>query len=173
MIAVAIAVVALVIAFVVPGPAGPAGATGPRGPAGPGSLVATNSTTQVPQQVLVSGCNNFVGADVSITVPGAGRVVVWATVRFSLSHTTGSTDLIWIFLKTSTSDCTLTDGTTTLRFNSAELTQVYFETTTVMDSFNATAGTHTYYVNAEMVLGSLDSSDFLESAYLVAVFYPT
>lgn len=182
--AIGLAVLAIVIALAVPGPVGPTGPAGSNGsdgaqgppggsgPRGPGSLVATNSTTAVPQQQFAAGCNHFAGADVSINATGAGRIVVWATVRFSLSHTAGATDLVWFFLKNTTTSCALTDATTELRYNSQEPTQVYFQTTTIIDSFNVgSAGTYKFYVNAQMVSGSLNANDYLEAAFLAAVFY--
>ena len=182
--AIGLAVLAIVVAFAVPGPAGltgPAGGNGadgaqglpgPTGPRGPGSIVATNSTTAVPQQQFGAGCNHFNGADVAINATGAGRIVLWGTVRFSLSHTNGATDLVWFFLTNTTTSCSLTDATTVLRYNSQEPTQVYFETTTIIDSFSVgSAGTYKFYVNAQMVSGSLNANDYLESAFLVAVFY--
>lgn len=185
--AIVLAVVAIAIGYAIPGPAGPAGPTGPGGatgpqgpqgppgdpgPRGPGSLAATNSTTAVPVQTFAPGCNNFVGAAVSINATGPGTIVVWANVRFSLSHSTGATDLVWFFVKNSTTSCAFTASTTSLRYNSAEPTQVYAETTTVIDSFSISgAGLYTFYVNAQMASGSLNANDYLEAAFLVAVFH--
>jgi len=156
------------------GPSGPQGPIGPTGPSGPGSIVATTTLRVTPGSIqILTTCTNFAGAEVTITVPGPGTIVVYSTFEFSLSHVTGTTDLLWVSISTDPADCTLVDHTTSLRFNAAEPTQTYFWTGFVMSPVAVGAGMFTFYVNARMVQGASDGGDFLESAATVAVFYPS
>src|SRR3990170_2589514 len=121
-VAVILAVLALVMSLVIPGPVGvkgdagapgatgpigptgangaqgPAGATGPAGPAGPagpqGPPGPGTIMTSSGSPLLLSTIGGACteGWNVSITVPSNGTVVVSGVARLRISHTTGTED---------------------------------------------------------------------------------
>lgn len=156
------------------GPAGATGATGPQGPAGPGTLMtSTTNAALVPFDLAMFSCTNYAGSAITITVPGPGTVVVTSEVRLSIEHTAGTEDLPRVFLGTSTMDCTVDDWRSFDTIASNDATASYFITLFVHEPFAiSAAGTFTFYVNGNMFVGASPSDAFYGSG-TIAVFYPS
>lgn len=183
MAALALAVVALIVALVIPGPVGPAGtngsngatgATGPQGPQGPagaGTLMATNATNA--EVTIGSACTTYASAEVTITVPRAGRVVISANVMLDLSHTLGTRDVAFVVVQNNTASCP-DDPYLGIMVVQANLpADTYWQSIPVMKNYTlGSAGTYTFYVNGRMTAGA-DPGDLFWYANLVAVFYPS
>jgi len=158
LIAVIISVVALVVAFIAPGLLGPRNIMAQHSVGGPVTIGST--------------CTHYPGAEVSITVPGAGTVEVSATVGVGISHVTGVSDFADIVLATSTTDCTVNNYTAFVSVPYTLPTDPYHYTTVpLLRPFSVdAAGTLTFYVNGIMSSGA-DSGDRFDSASIVAVYY--
>jgi hypothetical protein len=184
-----IAVVALIMPFIVPGPVGPEGPQGipgddgedgekgdegdpgPQGPAGPGSLIEVDITsTNVP---LTDTCAQLTGAEVTINVPGAGIIMITAQVDLDIVHVMGTADYWRLVLSNNPGDCLApewrNDGSIASTWDSeavavhASLTRTYSV---------PGPGTAIIYLNGYMLSGS-GNGDELDNANLVAVFYPS
>ena len=155
-IAIIISIIALIAAIFVPGPK---------------SIMAQNSVGG--PEPIGGTCTHYPGAEVSITVPGAGTVVVAATVGVGINHTAGISDEARIVIATSTTECTITDSTAFVSVPFTLPTDPYHYTTVpILHSFSVSgSGTVTFYVNGVMALGA-DSGDRFDSASLVAVYNP-
>ncbi len=183
--AIALAVVALVISVAVPGPTGPAGANGangtdgatgpqgpigPTGPAGPGTLMATNETGA--KVSIGSACTTYTSAEVSITVPSAGEIVITASVMLDLSHTSGTRDIAFVVIQNNTSSCPDDPYLGIMVVQSTLPTDTYWQSVSVQKNYTVSAaGTYTFYVNGRMTSGQ-NAADQFWYANLVAVFYP-
>jgi len=180
--ALALAVVALVVGFAIPGPTGPAGANGangatgatgaqgPQGPAGAGTLMTTNSTANA--VVLAATCTQYTGAEISITVPRAGQVVINANVMLDIQHTTGTRDVAYVVVQNNTSACPDDPYLGIMVVQSGLPTDTYWNSIAVMNNYTVSAaGTYTFYVNGRMAAGA-SATDQFWYANLVAVFYP-
>lgn len=172
-VAVLLAAAALVVAFAVPGPMGPGGATGatggtgPRGPAGngtiQGSLFDRNET-----RLVNTNCTTDAGANVTLTVPTSGTVVLTAAIDFIIGHTTGTQDYIDMYGGTPANYCTYFRGE--VYVTSSEPTGSYAPDGTLVASFPISgAGTYTFSVSA---ISYTALSDF-EYVSMSAVFYPS
>jgi hypothetical protein len=158
-IAIAIAVLALVIAFIIPGPA----------PSG--SIMAQHSVGRL--EPMGSTCTHYPGAEVSISVPAAGIIVVSATVNVGIDHTFGFSDEARIVVATSSTECTFNNytGVVSVPF-SLPTDSLHYETVPLLRPFSVSgAGTVTFYVNGFMFNGA-NLGDRFDSASLVAVYYP-
>ncbi len=154
------------------GPAGPTGATGPQGPAGPPGPGAVTAVHSVRSSITVAAtCTHYTGAEVTITVPGAGQVFVYATLEVRTGHTNGFTDEVDLYLRTSSTLCGL-DATTMWTYHPPEQpTGTYFDAIPLMNVFNvAGAGTYTYYLNG-YTFGETATADSFWSANMMAVFF--
>lgn len=158
-IAIAISVLALVVAFIAPGPAPSGSIMAQHSVGGPVTIGPT--------------CTHYPGAEVSISVPGAGTIVVSATVGVGINHTFSISDESRIVVATSTTECTIGDYTAFVSVPPSLPTDPYHYTTVpLLRPFSVGgSGTVTFYVNGVMALGA-DSGDRFDSASLVAVFYP-
>ncbi len=156
------------------GPLGPTGATGPEGPQGPpglGTLMAWDGNTG--GQGLTSTCANFVGSAVTITVPGAGTVIVTASALIQIEHSTGIADVVRLFLDTSTTGCVDDDYSTWFFWNGLRPTALETHDHFIQKPFViAAAGTHTFYLNAFMDAGQ-SGGDSIHRSSMIAVFYPS
>lgn len=185
--ALALAVIALVVAAVFPGPIGPAGtngatgatgATGPQGPAGAaGAGTLMNFTQADPWTsggLSLVGCTNVLV--LNITVPRAGTVVVTMSAHLWIEHTAGTQDTWIVNTIMTTSACgdsnsslIAWDGDISSAWPSASLTN---EGGSATNAFPVpAAGKYTFYLNAEMSAGQ-SSGDKVSEASLLAVFYP-
>lgn len=174
-VAVALAVVALVAAVVIPGPLGPtgdrgpAGADGPPGATGPpGSGTLMNSTFTSANTVF-SGCTNY--WEIAITVPSDGTVVVRAQVRVVIEHTVGTRDLLNAAIARSPLACGIGPYTLPVDIPVDHPTAIQFFGFTLQSAYSVTAGTSTFYVNGIMNVGA-SAGDLFEEINMVAVFYP-
>ncbi len=158
-IAVVLSVIAIVIAFLVPGPAPP------------GSIMAQHSVGG--PATIGSTCTHYVGAEVSISAPGPGTIVVIATVGVGVNHSFGLSDEARIVIATSPTDCTLNNFTAFVSVPySLPTDPFHFETVPLSRPFNVNGpATVTFYINGVMAHGA-DASDRFDSASIVAVFYP-
>ena len=118
-------------------------------------------------------CTHYPGAQVSISVPGPGTVVVSATVGVGINHTFGLNDTARIVVASSPMDCTLDNYTGFISVPRALSTDsAYFETIPLLRAFGVSGrSTITIYVNGVMDSG-FDPRDRFDSASLVATFYP-
>ncbi len=172
-IAVVLAAGALVVAFAVPGPTGPGGATGstgatgPRGPAGNGTIQGSfydyNETAMV-----MTNCTTDAGANVTLTVPTSGTVVLTAFENFIVGHTTGTYDAIDLAGGTPANYCMFFRGNVYVPAN--QPTGGYVLAGTLIVSLPiARAGTYTFSVSAVNYGGSAA----FEYVSMSAVFYPS
>jgi hypothetical protein len=184
-------VIAMVMAFVLPGPqgatgaqgdAGPAGAagtngldgtdgaTGAQGPPGNGTIMAYSSSILVNN--LQTTCTHHTNGNVTITVPGPGTIVVTSTVKISLDHTAGTDDVPRVFIGTNATDCTIDAWRAFLTISETQATDTYWVNIFVQKPFTIpAAGTYTYYVNGNMWSGQSGGDIYLASG-TIAVFYP-
>jgi len=186
-VAIVLSVLALVAALLVPGPTGPTGpqggtgAIGPQGPIGPtgppgaqgpaGPSAITDSVNDFASIQIGSVCTHYTGSDVTVTVPGPGTIVIWATVSVGLNHTIGTIDSAWILLSDRASDCVRGPSTGYGYVWGADPSGMHYETVPLLRSFSVSgSGSTTYGVNGIMSLGQ-DSGDTFVSAFITAVFY--
>lgn len=153
------------------GPPGPQGPTGPIGPIGNGSLEVDSSHAGV--QTIGATCTHYAGAEVTVTVPGSGRVVVMTTLRLQLNHTAGTMDVSWSFVGSAPTDCVVDANPAVYTVEAMVPSVIGTFTTFVLKAFAVSgAGTFTFYVNGQMPSGQ-DAADTFLAASMVAVFYPT
>src|SRR3990172_8592133 len=170
-VAVALAAVALVISVAVPGPTGPAGANGtngatgpqgaigPTGPAGPGTLMAMNSTAA--QVTIGSACTTYTSAEVNITVPRAGEIVIMASVMLDISHTAGTRDIAFVVIQNNTNLCPDDPYLGIMVVQSGLPTDTYWQSIPVNKNYTvSSAGTYTFYVNGRMTAGQNAADEF-------------
>ena len=155
----AIAVVALLAAFLVPGPAPPGTRMAQSSVGGPVSIGAA--------------CTHYPRAEVSLAAPGSGTIVVTATVGVGINHTAGFSDVARIVLALSSTECTVTNHTAFVSVPASLPTERgHFVTVPLQRAFPVSGPmTLTVYVNGVMAQGA-DASDRFDSASLVAVYYP-
>lgn len=128
-----------------------------------------------------NACTNQKGGEVSITVPGAGKIIVSAQAMIGLkSHTAGQIDMAMLHIGEGPRDCTSYEpfqGYTLIGFSipedesswtasSARLIPAALSRT----FFVKNAGTKTYYLNGRSVAGN--SVVKIWSSSLQAVYYP-
>ena len=132
--------------------------------------MAVNSTNV---SSVFGACTHFTNATISITVTGAGTVVVAAVVQIDLDQIASEVDYAGIFLADSAADCTVDVATFRHKVPDNSPAAIYPFTATLQKPFTVTAaGTYTYYVNGEMFSGS-GGNDACTSVGLIAVFYPS
>ncbi len=173
----------MVVAVVVPGPqgdvgpvgtqgdVGPIGAQGPQGLSGPGAIIETGGSGDITP--MESVCTHYSYAEVTISVPSNGTIIVTAQIQVLINHTYGVEDSWRLVVGESPTDCatslerwrgSITDNSTADA--NADRTGA------PMRVFTVTAGTYTYYANGYMVTGQ-DSGDVFWVCHMVAVFYPS
>ncbi len=171
-VAVVLAAAALVVAFAVPGPAGPGGATGatggmgPRGPAGNGTIQGSfydyNETA-----LVMTNCTTDAGANVTLTLPARGTVVLTAFENFIVGHTTGTYDAIDLAGGTPANYCMFFRGN--VYVPASQPTGSYVLAGTLIVSLPIlSAGTYTFSVSA-VNYGGLAVFEYVSMS---AVFYP-
>jgi len=158
-LAVLLAAIALGAAFMVPWTLGPR------------TLVARESHGGT--AAISTSCTHYVGAEVTISVPGRGTIVVSATVGVGINHTFGVNDEARISVAASDAECGITDYTAFVSVP-APLARdsSYYETVPLLRPFAVSgAGEYTFYVNGVMAQGA-DANDRFDSASLVATYHP-
>jgi len=155
-IAVVLSAVALVAAFALPKP---------------GNIMNQHSVGG--PFTIGSACTHYPRAEVSISVPGAGTIVVSATVGVGINHTFGISDTALIVIAASATECTVNNYTAWVSFPYSLPSDPYhFTTVPILRAFSVNGpATVTFYVNGIMTLGA-DAGDRFDSASLVAVYYP-
>ena len=135
------------------------------------------------QTLLPAGnaCTNQNGGQVSINVPGPGKVMVTAQVMLGLkSHTEGEIDMIMLHIGASVTDCTIdnpTGGYSQMGFSipkdepSWTASVVRLLPVTVSRTFTVNSeGSKTYYLNGRRVAGS--GNGYIWESSMQAVYYP-
>jgi hypothetical protein len=184
------------------GPAGAKGATGPQGPKGDkgekgdrgetgpstgpaGGALAGNypNPTLATQPVVATGysgastqiattCTHYAGAEVTITAPSSGSVVVNANIVMLRSHTVGVNGSAYMGIQESPSTCNFSPGQAAFYFDPEGATAFTDAETTfpATMTFSVTPGSHTYYLNG--IKGGNDLEEFYYAA-LTATFIPS
>jgi len=204
-VALLLAVAAVAIAIVVPGPMGPAGPQGstgaagstgstgpagnpgapgsagapgspgiqgPPGPPGPGSLMVEKTTGAT--TTIGTNCTPYFGGNVTITVPGAGVVLVHAQVWVKLSHTVGSLDFgtVSVANVSGSTGCTGVFYQWPIEVLSTEASGTYDVGAYVERPYAVTGGNYTFYIDGIMSAGQ-DAFDEFWFANMDAVYYPS
>jgi len=158
-LAVALSLVALGAALLAPALLGPRTLMAQARRGGPVTIGAT--------------CTHYPSAEVSISVPGPGTIVVSATVGVGINHTVGVSDEARIFVASSPTDCTLDNYTAFVSVpQSLPTDPFHYETVPILRPFAVRAsGAYAFYVNG-IIPSGWDPGDRFDSASLVATFYP-
>jgi hypothetical protein len=127
---------------------------------------ATGATT-----TIGSTCTNYSGGTVSFTAPANGQVFVEADVVVIISHTSGTTDFLYLYIGTTPTDCSSSYFMEHV-VPSAYPTSSSYQSIHMGEGFPVTAGvTYTYYLNGLMASGQ-NSGDTFWWGRMKAVFYP-
>lgn len=112
-------------------------------------------------------------SQVSLTVPGAGHIIVTSTVRVHIDHTPGFTDRILLNHSTSPSDMGLPYSMVEERILADMPTIGAWEKSYSVHSIHSVTseGTYTYYLVGQMAEGASVHDEFF-SAQMMAVYYP-
>ena len=144
---------------------------------GLGSWQSISGTTKIATStssstlVLTTSIANYPGGSVTITVPGAGTLIVEADAWMKLDHTTGTNDLLVLNIGTTATD----QGTA---FSQMHWSIPSAMPTTPLSDYSfmvrgvftiTTAGTYTYYLNGYMSSGA--STDEFWYDTMTATFY--
>lgn len=121
-----------------------------------------------------STCTHYPGAEVTIRAPGAGTVVVSATVGVGINHDVGISDEARIVVAASATDCAVNDYAAFVSVPPSLPTDPFhFATVPLLRPFPVSGpASLTVYVNGVMAQGA-DARDRFDSASLVAVYYPS
>ncbi len=157
------------------GPAGANGTQGPPGPPGPqglpgnGSVWSGSSSTSV--QPIGPSCDLVGGGVVTIAASGPGTMIIAAWARFSIVHVGGADDLLHVYVDSATASCTGTVSFGWYRVGAGLPAGTYNDTVAMLGTFFATtAGTFSYYLNAEMAAGA--GGDAFHAIVMTAEFRP-
>jgi len=150
-----------------------------------GDLLKFNGTTWVPAKVyspriatsetdsiveISTACTNYLS--VSITVPESGIIDVGASVSIYISHSLNTEDRSHIFIGSSNIDCSDNIGTSIYNVPSNYPSNYFNFTSTPRRVYTVnSAGTYTYYLNAQMFRGQNLYDNFWYGR-LVATWYP-
>ncbi len=180
-VAVVLALVAVGIAFAVPGPAGPQGATGangtdgtngtrgPTGATGPGALMSSFLGGIIS---MTTGCTNEVQR-ANLTVPSKGNVTVTASVLVEISHSNGGLDEVDVYVTLPPPDgnCFYLAGVAYVP--SSAPTDLYEISVPVAMSWPVTAaGSYSYAIGGSQPAASATSNAAITRATGYGVFYP-
>ncbi len=193
MVAAILSVIALILAFAIPGPTGPEGQTGPAGPAGPqgdigpegpegpagpegppgSGAIMVNATVDNMTNITTT-CTHFTGQSVSLTPPANGSVVIYVSEIILINHVVNTEDGWFISVGLTATDCT------SISPNSYIVDSIPAGTSTdpavqrsasFVTVVNVVSGTpYTFYVNGYMFSGN-DPNDLFNRGSIVAVFY--
>ncbi|HEV8358931.1 MAG TPA: hypothetical protein VGR28_00600 [Candidatus Thermoplasmatota archaeon] len=129
--------------------------------------------TAVATTTITLACVNYADAQVTISWPSSGRVVVDADAWLKINHVVGTRDMAEIMVGTTNTDCgspAFYWGVHSIAAN--EPTEVYDDTVHLSRTFVvAGAGSQTYFLNGMMFQGQ-DANDWFWFAAMNAVFYP-
>jgi hypothetical protein len=139
---------------------------------------ASSSKTLLP---VGNVCTKQNGGQISIDVPGSGKVIVTAQAMLGLkSHTKGEIDMIMLHIGASATDCTFDsalEGYNQMGFSipkdepSWTASVVRLIPVAVSRTFKVnSAGSKTYYLNGRRVSGS--GNGYIWESSMQAVYYP-
>ncbi len=185
-IAVGISTIAIVIAlieiFIIPGPTGPEGDIGPQGSEGPqgeqgpqgkSTIMAYSTSSSIVYVAALPNCSHQPRAEVTITVPSPGIIVVTATVKVRINHTMGTDDVIRVFIGEEETECSDDEWRSLYHISETQGTDIYWGSLFVQKPFIINnAGTYTFYINGQMWEG-WSSEDVIYGSGTTAVFYPS
>jgi len=114
---------------------------------------------------------------ISITVPGAGYVYVWAHTDVAVDHTTGTRDEVYLQVATTAGTMSYSNyGFTQISVPSelpTQATRFYLFPADFHRAFPvASAGAYKFYVNCQVSSGAGDSDSFFD-LQLTAFYFPT
>jgi hypothetical protein len=149
-------------------------------------LVATDRNTHTEFLREGAGCTHYLGSEVSITVPGPGKIAVDGLAWIGLwSHTTGNNEEVRIYLGSSPTECTFgneAEGYNAMSFSIPKGMPTWkpeanagwmWVTIPVSRTFTVTeAGTKTFYLNGEKMSGTPGGNMAFYYATMKAVYYP-
>jgi len=181
-IAVIASVVAIGVAFAVPGPQGTVGTTGsqgltgPTGPAGAGTIMSEGNSSYAWNVYDYNYCDRVLSQNISIAVPGPGTIIVQDFAKFTIYHWNGRVDSGSLYIENKTTNCVNNVWTSTSMVASGEASASFSFTMPVQDVFRVTsAGTYQYYLDVDAqyatVFGFGGAS--VDYSSWVAVFYPS
>jgi hypothetical protein len=105
--------------------------------------------------IPASGCSNYAAANITITAPVAGKVLVRANLGVTLSHTTGSQNDLYANLASTATDCVQAYGYRNYWvLSSPEPTGTYYQMIPLSNIFTVAAGANTFYLNAQHTGGT-------------------
>ncbi len=179
--ALGLAAIALVASFAVPGPAlvGSQGPQGDIGPQGPGTIMAWDDNSGF--QALTPACTNYVGAAVTITIPGPGAVIVATNAQIQI-ELLDREDIVGVFIdtKSGTAEGCVVDAhqglfkvlhAATAPGSPEPLlwtTGVFVQKPFLID----VEGTYTFYLNVLIDFEGQNPNDAIIFSSMIAVFYP-
>ncbi len=178
-VALGIGIVALLLSLGIPfaapgGAPGPQGQEGPQGPEGNGTLMVRSSTSA--GQRITAVCNSYLGAEVTLTVPGPGTIVVTAQLQLFIEHGQGTDQVVRIGLSGVSGEGCSEDAPVFGGFffiSAPQPSDTYVFNPFLQRPFViVNAGTYTYYVDTGMTSGA-SIGDRLAGGVMVAVFYPS
>jgi hypothetical protein len=158
------------------GSQGPPGQTGPQGPAGPGTLMAFGNSSYTWNIYDYLYCDRIMSQNISMTVPGPGKIVIQDMVTLGIYHWNGRVDKGSLYIEQPGSYCVNNAWTSTTEIGSAEASSQVVNTVPVQAVFNVTsAGTHQYYLDAYVDYALVFSfgGAWVASSNWVAVYYPS
>lgn len=104
---------------------------------------------------IAATCTNFAQANITITAPTAGTVIVRANVGITLGHTTGSQNDLYANIASTATDCGQAYGYRNYWVQTAsEPTGTYYHMLPLTNIFTVSAGSNTFYVNASHTQGT-------------------
>jgi hypothetical protein len=120
--------------------------------------------------VIEATCTNF--ANVTITVPSAGRILVFSMAQLMVNHASVN-DRVYVSHGNTSTSCHDSDAWAWIGdLSGLSIGANYLVTANVQSVFAVSAaGTYTYYLNGYMWMGQ-DPSDEFHHGNMVAVFYP-
>jgi hypothetical protein len=100
-------------------------------------------------------CTNYPAANIVITAPVAGKVLVRANLGATLSHTTGSQNDLYVNVAATATNCSQPYGYLNYWSKaSAEPTATYYVMIPMSAIFDVVAGANTFYLNASHTSGT-------------------
>lgn len=123
-----------------------------------------------------TSCTNQTGASIAVSVPDVGNMYVEGTAVIQVNHTSGSDDVIEVYVGTSSTDCTTAAARATRHVIPAAVPtasnyQFTIPVSAVFPVNPALSTTATYFLNARN-LGSPAGADTFVSSTFVVTFHP-
>jgi hypothetical protein len=130
--------------------------------------MASSSTSAAAS--IGAACTNLLA--VTISVPSAGTVVVETQAWLVIDHTSGTRDLANLLTSDNSASCgAVSPYASAVDVPTSEPTATEFHAVFLQRPFPVVVGAHTFYFNGVMSVGQ-NAGDMLQSANMIAVFYP-